>query len=78
MVRCTNVSSPNELTRSRNLSNFKSDFCKLRAQECRYLLERHDIDPNLLWITPVPDEFSFIERNSECIKTKAQKSSGTV
>ena len=68
LIRCTDVSSVLELTKSKSLSNFKADFRKMKETECRHSLEHHKIDTELLWETPASDEFSFIERNSKLIK----------
>lgn len=68
LVRCTDVRSASELTRSNGVRNFKSDFCKLKSKECRSMLERHHIAVDRLWVTNVPSTFSFIEKNSDRIK----------
>ena len=39
LVRCTNVKSVTELTRSNSIRNFKKDFCKLKIKDCRAMLE---------------------------------------
>ena len=68
LVRCTDVKSVMELTKSKSLSNFKADFRKINEEQCRHTLERHKIDVNRLWITDAPNAFDFAERNSELIK----------
>jgi len=68
IVRCTDVKSVTELTRSKSLSNFKADFRRMKDAECRNALERHGIDVKLLWNTPARAEFSFAQRSSEQIK----------
>lgn len=68
LVRCTDVKSVMELTKSKSLSNFKADFRKINEKQCRHTLERHKIDVNRLWITDAPNAFDFAERNSELIK----------
>lgn len=68
LVRCTDVKSVLELTKSKSLSNFKSDFKKMKNDECRHALERHQIDVKNLWITPAPEEFDFVVRNSAQVK----------
>ena len=68
LVRCTDVKTVMELTRSKSLSNFKTDFRKMKEAECRHTLERHKIDVDRLWTTGAPDNFDFAERNSDLIK----------
>lgn len=68
LVRCTDVKMILELTKSKSLSNFKTDFRKMKDEQCRNTLERHRIDVNSLWTTKAPDEFEFAERNSGGVK----------
>ena len=68
LVRCTDVKSVMELTKSKSLSNFKADFRKMKEDQCRHTLERHKIDVDRLWVTSAPEEFDFAERNSRLIK----------
>lgn len=68
LVRCTDVKMILELTKSKSLSNFKTDFRKMKDEQCRNTLERHRIDVNSLWTTKAPDEFEFAERNSGLVK----------
>lgn len=68
MERATDVKKAQELTKSQSVSNFKSDFCRMKVLECRKMLERHHIKPEILWTTDVPDEFDFVEKNSNYIK----------
>ena len=68
LVRCTDVKAAVELTGSSGTRNFKSDFCRMHAKDCRSMLERHHLECGRLWMTEVPDIFSFIENNGEQIK----------
>lgn len=68
LVRCTDVKSVMELTKSKSLSNFKADFRKMKEEQCRHALERHKINVSRLWTTSASKEFEFIERNSELVK----------
>ena len=68
LVRCTNVKSVTDLTRSNSIRNFKTDFCKLKIKDCRAMLERHSLDVKKLWSCKTPDAFSFVECNSNRIK----------
>lgn len=70
LVRCTDVKSALELTKSKSLSNFKTDFRKLKDEDCKRVLERHKIDIARLWTTKAPSDFDFAERNSILIKSK--------
>ena len=68
LVRCTDVSSAADLTRSNSIRNFKTDFCKLKVKDCRTMLERHGLKTEKLWAAKVPEAFSFVESNSNRIK----------
>ena len=68
LVRCTDVKSVIELTKSKGIRNFKTDFCKLKTKECRTMLERHGLKIEQIWSTKVPEVFSFAESNSDQIK----------
>lgn len=68
LIRCTDIKSVLELTKSKSLSNFKADFRKMKEAECRHTLERHKIDVDRLWTTEVSNEFDFAERNSNLVK----------
>lgn len=59
--RATDVKKAQELTKSTGVKNFKSDFCKLKDQECRNTLERHHFNVEQMWITKVAEMFGFIE-----------------
>ena len=68
LVRCTDVKNVVELTHSCGVRNLKTDFCKLKAKDCRAMLERHGLKTENLWATKVPEIFSFIEVNSNQVK----------
>ena len=68
LVRCTDIKSVLELTKSKSISNFKADFRKMKEAECRHTLERHKLDVDRLWTTTAPADFDFAERNSEFVK----------
>lgn len=68
LIRCTDVKTVMELTKSKSLSNFKTDFRKMKSEQCRNMLERHKIDIDCLWCTAAPREFDFAEKNSDLIK----------
>ncbi len=68
IARATDVKKAQELTKSRTVSDFKSDFCRLKVEECRRALERHHLDVSVLWTKNPPGDFSFIEQNGDTIK----------
>lgn len=68
LVRCTDVSKVTELTKSKSISNFKSDFCK--TSNLRAVLTKHQIDVLRLWTTNPPEPFTFVPKNSSAIKSK--------
>ena len=64
LVRCTDVRTAMELTKSGSVKNFKTDFCKMKTKDCRSMLERHKLDYARLWMTKTPETFNFVENNS--------------
>jgi hypothetical protein len=68
LTRCTDVKSVLELTKSKSLSNFKTDFKKMKDIECRYALERHKIDVDKLWSFNASRYFNFVIRNQAEVK----------
>ena len=66
LVRCTDISKARELTRSKNDSHFKRDFCALK--DCRALLERHNLNVKGLWVKEPPEAFQFVPQNANQIK----------
>ena len=64
LCRCTDVKNVMSLTRSNSIKNFKTDFCKMKPRDCRAMLERHGLKYDRLWMTKVPEEFSFVENNA--------------
>ncbi|MCC8102097.1 MAG: hypothetical protein LIP11_07495 [Clostridiales bacterium] len=68
LVRCTDVKNVQELTKSIGIHQFKSDFCKMKTNECRYMLERHCFDIGRMWMCEVPQVFNFVERNGNRVR----------
>ena len=68
LVRCTDVRTVMELTKSGSVKNFKTDFCKIKTKDWRSMLERHKLDYPRLWMTKVPEAFNFVDNNSFQIK----------
>jgi len=66
LVRCTDVEKVTDLTQSKSVANFKTDFNRLKS--CRGTLTKHQIDVARLWTTTVPEVFSFVPQNSDTIK----------
>ena len=66
LVRCSDIAKVTELTQSKSISNFKTDFC--RISNARAVLTEHQIDVLKLWSTNPPEVFAFVPRNSEIIK----------
>ena len=61
LVKATDVKKAQELTKSKSKSEFKSDFCRMNAKNCRNMLDRHKIDVGKMWITDVNNPFDFIQ-----------------
>lgn len=66
LILSTDVSDIKDLTRSKSVSDFKHDFCKMN--DCRYTLERHSFDINKIWIQKSSGVFSFLEQQGNRIK----------
>ena len=63
IVRSTDVNKAQELTKSRSVSNFKTDFCRMKVNDCRSLLERHQLDIVKMWTTEPPETFKDLEQD---------------
>ncbi len=70
ITRATDVKRARELTKSDSLSEFKSDFCRMKLTDCRNSLERHHFDIAKLWVTAPPESFGFIRQNGDAIKIR--------
>ena len=66
LVRCTDIKTITELTRSKSTKDFKRDFCAL--SNCRDTLNKHQIDVLKLWGQNPPEVFSFLPSNSGLVK----------
>ena len=69
IARATDVKKAQEITKSSSVSGFKSDFCRMKVEECRNSLERHHIDVSVLWTKELPSVFSFVKQNGDLIKS---------
>ena len=65
IVRSTDVSKAQELTKSRSVSNFKTDFCRMKVSDCRNLLERHQFDIMKMWTTEPPTAFIGLQQDAD-------------
>ena len=68
LVRATDLKKVQDLTRSSSIRDFKSDFCKMKPEECRNSLERHHLNTAVLWTTQPPAAFPFVDQNGQVVK----------
>jgi len=68
MARATDVKKAQEITKSSSVRDFKTDFCKMKVEDCRHLLRRHHLDASVLWSKNPPAAFSFVKQGAEEIK----------
>ena len=69
IVRSTDVSKAQELTKSRSVSNFKTDFCRMKVSDCGSLLERHQFDIKKMWTAEPPTAFMDLKQESCYLST---------
>ena len=65
-MRSTKVKKITDITKSKSISDFKRDFCRL--DNCRNVLEKHKFDIKKLWNKKPKNNFSFVEQLSHKIK----------
>lgn len=68
LKRCTDVKRAQDITKSKSVRDFKSDFCRMKVIECRNALERHKLDTAKLWTMKPQGAFGFIVQNGEVVK----------
>lgn len=68
LERATDVKRVQELTKSSSIKNFKADFCRLKDQECRNMLERHRFDVHQMWNKKASEVFAFAEKERDAGK----------
>ncbi len=68
IVRSTDVKKVQDLTRSKSVSDFKTDFCRMKIQECRNALERHHLDISILWSKKPPKAFDSVKQGGDTVK----------
>lgn len=68
LARSTDVKKAQDFTRSATVSDFKTAFCQMKRESCRYALERHKLDLSKLWVTNPPQAFSFVSQDGGKVK----------
>ena len=68
LVRSTDVHTVQELTQSRSQHNFKSDFCRMKPEDCLAMLHRHHLDPEKLWAKEPPAAYGFVRQDGKAVK----------
>ena len=71
LLRATIVKNVEDLTKSRSLSNFKSDFCALK--NCRAVLEKQELSMQKLWSMDPDGAFEKYPQESGKIKQKVSR-----
>ncbi|MBQ9211684.1 MAG: hypothetical protein IJ153_11285 [Clostridia bacterium] len=66
--RSTDVKKVQDFTRSATVSEFKTAFCQMKQDSCRYAMERHKLDLSKTWATTPPQAFSFVSMDGEKVK----------
>lgn len=64
IVRSTDVGRAQDLTKSRSVSNFKTDFCRMKVNDCRSLMERYQFDIKKMWTAEPPTAFMDLKQES--------------
>jgi len=67
-VRVTDINKEEELTRSPNNSEFKSDFYKMKTGACRNALGQHNLDMRQLWWLDPLTPFEFVKLGGDPVK----------
>ena len=70
MVRSTDVSRAQELTKSETLSDMKRAVNHMKDNEFRQALKRHKFDIAKLWIKKPSKAFSFVKQQADRIKVE--------
>ncbi len=73
MVRSTDISRAEELTKSETVSDMKKAVNRMKEIEFRQSLKRHKFELSKLWIKNPPKAFSFIKQQAEAIKAEDRK-----
>ncbi|MCR5033726.1 MAG: hypothetical protein K6A92_12825 [Lachnospiraceae bacterium] len=70
MIRSTDVSKAEELTKSETVSDMKKAVNRMKEIEFRQALRRHKFELSKLWIKNPPKAFSFVKQQAELIKVE--------
>ena len=73
LVRSTDVREVQELTRSKSQRNFKSDFCRMKPEDCLAMLHRHRLDLEKLWAKEPPAAYGFVRQDGKAVKQGLQE-----
>lgn len=68
MVRSTDISKAEELTKSKTVSDMKRAVNRMKETEFRQTLKRHKFNVSKLWTVKPPKLFSFIKQQGDKIK----------
>ncbi len=68
MVRSTDISKAEELTKSKTVSDMKRAVNRMKETEFRQTLKRHKFNASKLWTVKPPKLFSFIKQQGDKIK----------
>ncbi len=76
MVRSTDISKVEELTKSKSVSDMKRAMNRMKETEFRQTLKRHKFDIAKLWKKEPPETYMFIKQQAEKIKVTDGKRYG--
>ena len=75
MVRSTDISKAEELTKSKTVSDMKKAVNRMKETDFRQTLKRHKFEISKLWTQKPPKPFSFVKQQAEEIKAAKGKKS---
>ncbi len=70
IVRSTDIDNAQDITKSETVSDMKRAVNRMKENEFRLALKRHQFDISKLWVKKPPKAFSFIKQQSEFIKVR--------
>ncbi len=73
MVRSTDISKAEELTKSKTVSDMKRSVNRMKETDFRQTLKRHKFEISKLWTQKPPKPFAFIRQQAEEIKAVKRK-----
>ena len=71
LKRATNIKQITDITGSKSIGDFKSDF--LRLKSCVTILNRHGFDISKMWCTKPEGEFASFSQDFSKIRRKTKK-----